>query len=301
MTQSTPRSDERQMSVEQGGPAPILRVAALSKRYGRAQILQDVTFDVPAGSVVALLGANGAGKTTTLKCILGVIPFEGSVDVAGIPVRRHGKDARRRIGYVPQSPALSEGDTCDQALTFFAEIKGVAKSRVPELLELVNLVPQRATKIGHLSGGMRQRLALAAALLADPPLLLLDEPAASLDVESRRDLQQLIAGLRDEGKTVILSTHFLDHLDEVADRALILHEGRLAFDGSLDDLARRARSNRYVVNLNGNAPATFLQALSSAGIGPERVQKAELGWEEILPATAQEREGDARPAREEAP
>jgi len=296
---STPRSDERQTSVEQAGLTPILRVAGLCKRYGRAHVLQDVTFDVPAGSVVALLGANGAGKTTTLKCILGVIPFEGAVDVAGISVRAHGKDARRRIGYVPQSPALSEGDTCDQALTFFAEIKGVAKARVSELLELVNLAPQRATKIGHLSGGMRQRLALAAALLADPPLLLLDEPAASLDIESRRDLQQLVGRLRDEGKTVILSTHFLDHLDEVANRALILHEGRIAFDGSLDELARRARSNRYVVNLNGNAPAALFEALSSAGIGPERVQKAELGWEEILLASTQERERDTRPTREE--
>jgi len=285
--------------MEQAGSASILRVAALTKRYGRTPVLQDVTFEVPAGSVIALLGANGAGKTTTLKCILGVIPFEGAVEVAGIAVREHGKDARRRIGYVPQSPALSEGDTCDQALTFFAEIKGVAKTRVPELLELVNLAPQRATKIGHLSGGMRQRLALAAALLADPPLLLLDEPAASLDVESRRDLQQLVARLRDEGKTVILSTHFLDHLDEIADRALILHEGRLAFDGSLDELGRRARSNRYVVNLNGNAPAALFEALSSAGIGPERVQKAELGWEEILLASAQDGEGDTRAAREE--
>jgi ABC-type multidrug transport system ATPase subunit len=298
---ATPRRDGRQTSVEQAGSASILRVAGLRKRYGRAQILQDVTFDVSAGSVVALLGANGAGKTTTLKCILGVIPFDGAVEVAGIPVQRRGKDARRRIGYVPQSPALSEGDTCDQALTFFAEIKGAPKSRVPELLELVNLAPQHATKIGHLSGGMRQRLALAAALLADPPLLLLDEPAASLDIESRRDLQQLVARLRDEGKTVILSTHFLDHLDEVADRALILHEGRLTFDGSLDELARRVRSNRYVVNLNGNAPATFLQALSSAGIGPERVHKAELGWEEILLASTPDAAADALPAQEERP
>ncbi len=113
--------------------SPILRVAGLSKRYGRAQVLHDVRFDVPAGSVVALLGANGAGKTTTLKCALGVIAFEGAVEIAGISVRDHGKQARRRIGYVPQTPGLGDGDTCDQALTFLAEIKDVAKSRVPEL------------------------------------------------------------------------------------------------------------------------------------------------------------------------
>jgi ABC-type multidrug transport system ATPase subunit len=291
------RDNEGCTSVAQDGTASILRVAGLSKRYGRTRVLDDVTFDVRAGSVVALLGANGAGKTTTLKCILGVVGFDGAVEVAGISVRGHGKDARRRIGYVPQSPALSEGDTCAQALAFLAEIKGVAKGRVLELLELVNLAPQTATKVGHLSGGMRQRLALAAALLADPPLLLLDEPTASLDVESRRGLQELIVRLRDQGKTVILSTHFLDHLDEVADRALILHEGRLAFDGSLDDLAQRAHGSRYVVNLNGNAPAAFIEALRAAGVGPENVQKAELRWEEILLATAQARgdEGQVQP------
>jgi len=274
--------------VLQAESAPILSVAGLGKRYGHAHVLEDVTFTASPGSVVALLGANGAGKTTTLKCILGVIPFEGAVHVAGIRVPGHGKEARRCIGYVPQSPALSEGDTCEQALAFLAEIKGVAKRRVPEVLELVNLAPQHAAKVAHLSGGMRQRLALGAALLADPPLLLLDEPAASLDVESRHDLQQLILRLRDEGKTVILSTHFFDHLDEVADRALILHQGRLAFDGSLDDLALRAGGDRYIVNLNGNAPATFLDALRSAGIGPERVQKADLRWEEILLASTHE-------------
>ena len=106
------------------------------------------------------------------------------------------------------------------------------------------------------------------ALLADPPLLLLDEPTASLDVESRRDLQQLILRLRDQGKAVILSTHFLDHLDEVADRALILHEGRLAFDGSLDELSQRARGNRYVVNLNGNAPARVPRGAEGRGRRP---------------------------------
>jgi ABC-type multidrug transport system ATPase subunit len=291
--------------AESSGAAPevevpsILHVAGLSKRYGRTQILEDLAFDVPAGSVVALLGANGAGKTTTLKCILGVMPFDGAVEVAGIPVRARGKDARRRIGYVPQTPALNEGDTCEQALRFLAELKGVVKGRIPELLELVNLAAQRTTKVGHLSGGMRQRLALAAALLADPPLLLLDEPTASLDAESRFDLQQLIIRLRDEGRTIILSTHFFDHLDELADRALILHEGRLVFDGSLDELARRAHGSRYVINLNGNSPERFMEVLRSAGIGPERVQKAEPRWEEIMPAFALPREDDLSASREE--
>jgi ABC-type multidrug transport system ATPase subunit len=282
MTDASTSKTARPQEARDLESAPILRVAGLAKRYGRIDVLQDVSFDVPGGSVVALLGANGAGKTTTLKCILGVISFRGAIDVAGVDVLSHGKQARRHLGYVPQTPALPDGDTCEQALAFLAEIKGADKDRVPELLDLVSLTPQLKVKVGHLSGGMRQRLALAAALLADPPLLLLDEPTASLDVESRRDLQQLLRRLRDEGKTIILSTHFFDHLDELADRAVILDGGRVAYDGSFADLVRRTHANRYIVNLNGNAPTAFLDALRSAGIPDDRVERADVRWEEIL-------------------
>ncbi|MBI5285776.1 MAG: ABC transporter ATP-binding protein [Chloroflexi bacterium] len=272
---------------------PMLHITNLGKQYRKLRVLTDVSFDVAPGSVIALLGANGAGKTTTLKCILGVMPFDGAVEVDGISVRKHGKDARRRIGYVPQSAVLNDGDTCREALEFLAELKGAPRSRVDEMLALVNLGEQRDVAVGHLSGGMRQRLALAGALLADPPLLLLDEPTASLDIESRMEFHRLILRLRDEGKTIILSTHFFDHLEELASRVLILDSGRLAFDGSLDELSQRVRGRRYVVNLNGNAPARFMEALSAAGIGPDRVQPAEMRWEELLLAAAPERQKTA--------
>jgi ABC-type multidrug transport system ATPase subunit len=275
----------------------MLHITDLDKRYGSVRVLQDVSFDIEPGSVVALLGANGAGKTTTLKCILGVMPFGGSIEVDGIAVRRHGKEARRRIGYVPQTPALNDNDTCYEALQFMAELKGADKSRVAAMLDLVNLNDQRDVTVAHVSGGMRQRLALAAALLADPPLLLLDEPTASLDVESRLEFHQMVGRLRDEGKTVILSTHFFDHLEELASRVLILDAGRLVFDGTLDELSQRVRGRRYVVNLNGNAPARFFEALSAAGIPSERVQPAEMRWEEIMLASTGD--GEQEPAQEE--
>ena len=278
---------------------PMLHISELGKRYGSVPVLQDVSFDIEPGSVVALLGANGAGKTTTLKCILGVMPFDGSVEVDGIAVRRHGKDARRRIGYVPQAPVLNESDTCYEALAFMAELKGAASTRVDTMLGLVNLKEQRDTAVGHLSGGMRQRLTLAAALLADPPLLLLDEPTASLDVESRLEFHALIGRLRDEGKTVILSTHFFDRLEELASRVLILDSGRLVFDGTLDELSQRVHGRRYVVNLNGNAPSQFFEALRAAGIGAERVQPAEMRWEEIMLASTVEHAPEA--AKDERP
>jgi ABC-2 type transport system ATP-binding protein len=196
---------------------------------------------------------------------------------------------RRRIGYLPQTPALNDHDTCRQALEFLADLKGVDRRGVGRLLERVNLAAHADTRVGRLSGGMRQRLALAAALLADPPLLLLDEPAASLDVESRRELHELVAQLRDEGRAVVLSTHLLDRIDTLVDGVIVLVEGRVAFTGTMEELADRARKRRYVVSLNGTAPAAFSRALEAAGIGPERVRRAEPEWEELLLSLSGER------------
>jgi len=277
--------------------SPMLKVEGLVKAYGPLRAVDGASFSVDAGSVVALLGPNGAGKTTTFKCILGVTGFEGTIEVDGLSVRERGKEVRRRLGYLPQTPALSDGDTCRQALEFLAELKGADKGRVAPLLKLANLWEQRDTKVSRLSGGMRQRLALAAALLADPPVLLLDEPTASLDLESRREFHDLIARLRDEGKTVVLSTHFLDRLGDLADRVIVLNQGRVVFDGTMRELAERAPTNRFVVNLNGTAPAAFNEALQAIGIGPERVTPADSHWEELLLASlpaGEEKEGEPR-------
>ncbi len=276
----------------------MLKVEGLVKAYGPLRAVDGASFSVGAGSVVALLGPNGAGKTTTFKCILGVTRFEGTIEVDGLSVTERGKEVRRRLGYLPQTPALSDGDTCRQALEFLTELKGADKSRIAPLLEMANLWEQRDTKVSRLSGGMRQRLALAAALLADPPVLLLDEPTASLDMESRREFHDLIARLRDEGKTVILSTHFLDRLGDLTDRAIVLNQGRLVFDGTMRELTERVPANRFVVNLNGTTPAAFNQALKAIGIRPERVTPADSNWEELLlaslPATGEEKEEEPR-------
>lgn len=268
---------------------PALNVQGLAKAYGSVRALDGVSFRIGEGSIVALLGPNGAGKTTTLKCVLGITDFEGDVEVDGVSVKRQGKEVRRRIGYLPQSLSLEDRDSCRDALEFLADLRGADRCRIIPLLDLVNLREQRDVEVGHLSGGMRQRLALAAALVSDPPLLLLDEPTASLDVESRREFHELILRLREEGKTVLLSTHFLDHLGELADRCIVLHRGRLAFDGTLSELAERSRSKRYVVNLNGSRPGELMEALRKAGIGPEGVRLADPQWEELILSLAEER------------
>lgn len=263
------------------GPAAI-SLRDVRKRYGRRLVLDGVSFSVRPGTVVAMLGGNGAGKTTAIRCILGITPFEGSIEVAGRRVDRHGRDVRRMIGYMPQSPSLDERDTCDAALSFIAELRGVSRGSVTGVLDMVGLLPRRHARIGELSGGMRQRLALAAALLGAPPILLFDEPAASLDAESRAQFEAVVRELRRSGRTVLLSTHAHDGLERLVDQVVILHEGTVVFDGSIGDLTARLAPNRYVINLNGDAPAAALQALRGAGVRDDHIEPAPMRWEDVL-------------------
>ena len=262
----------------------MVKATGLTKRYGKVQALDRLTFTLGAGEIVALLGPNGAGKTTTFKCLLGVTGFHGDAEVNGISVKTHGKDVRRQIGYLPQTPAFDSGDTCEQVLQFLAELRGGNPARVAELLERVRLTGQRRTQVGRLSGGMRQRLALAAALLSDPPLLLLDEPTANLDAESRREFHELLVELRDEGRTIVLSTHFVDSLIEITDRVIVLRQGRLALDATMEELRQGNSGRRFLVNVNGTEPGVILDALQSIGIEAERVTQVNTHFEEMLAA-----------------
>jgi len=264
----------------------VLRVECLTKRYGSATVLSDVGFSLAPGTITAILGPNGAGKTTTLKCILGVTDFEGKVEVDGYSSRRQGKKARSRIGYLPQTPAFNEGDTCRQALQFLAELRGSDVSRVEPLLKRVDLEEQTDVAVSHLSGGMKQRLALAAALLSDPPLLLLDEPTANLDATSREQLHDLVAQLRVEGRTIVISTHFVDNLGDLADNVLVLRGGRLVYKGTVEDLASLAPSKRFVVSLNGTTPSALIQALGEIGVKADSISPASISWDELLARVA---------------
>jgi len=268
-----------------------LSVIDVRKAYGAVKALDGVTFDVKAGSVVALLGPNGAGKTTMLQSILGVMDFDGTIEVDGLSVKRDGKAVRRKIGYVPQSSAFNEADTCVEVLSFLADLKGADRARIPSLLESVSLPEQADMRVGHLSGGVRQRLTLAAALLADPPLLLLDEPTASLDIDSRRDFFDLVQRFSDEGKTILLSTHLLDRLGELADRVIVLNRGRVAFDETMQEMTSRVHGKRFVVNLNGTGEEKFHDALRVAGIKPDNVWPADLSWDDLLPASSDPSKG----------
>lgn len=204
---------------------------SVSKHYGTVRALDQVSFEAELGQALALWGENGAGKTTLLKAILGLIDFEGSIQVEGHDVKQAGKLARRLIGYVPQEAVFYDWRV-QTTMEFYAKLKGTGNGhspdeRIPELLARLGLAEHVDKPVPALSGGLKQRLALAVALLADPPLLLLDEPTANLDAQARRDYLALLAGLRREGKTIIFASHRLEEVLALADQVLLLDQGRL--------------------------------------------------------------------------
>jgi len=212
---------------------PTVRVRNVGKRYGSVPALSGVSFETHAGEALALWGANGAGKTTLIKAVLGLIDFDGKIEVEGHDVRRAGKSARRSIGYVPQE-AIFYDLSVQATMEFYARLKGSrgvqlnAPARIPVLLENLGLAGHARKPVPALSGGLKQRLALAIALLADPPVLLLDEPTASLDAKAQHDYLALLARLRsEERKTIIFASHRLEEVEALANRVVALEHGRL--------------------------------------------------------------------------
>jgi ABC-2 type transport system ATP-binding protein len=229
-----------------GATAAAIEARGLTKRFGAVLALDRLDLDVPRGSIFGLLGPNGAGKTTTIRILTGLArPSGGSASVAGVVVGLDQPELRRRLGYLDQDPRFYSWMRGRELLELVGRLHGLVgvglRSRVDETLERTGLRAAADRRIGGYSGGMRQRLGIAQALLHRPEILFLDEPVSSLDPEGRRDLLELIAGLRGEA-TVILSTHVLADVERVADRVAILHRGRLVTEGPLDRLlAEHAR------------------------------------------------------------
>jgi len=205
----------------------IVRVTNVSKHYGQRAALRGVTFTALAGEAVALWGANGAGKSTLLKAMLGLVQCQGEIAIGGQNVRRAGKAVRRLVGYVPQEMAFYD-EQVRATLGFYAQLKGAGAGRVDELIDRLGLTGHAGATVAALSGGLKQRLALAVALLADPPVLLLDEPTANLDAAAQQNYLRLLADLRTrEGKTILFASHRLEEVEALADRVLLLEQGEL--------------------------------------------------------------------------
>lgn len=257
-----------------GPPAPregaLIEVRGLGMRYGEFRALSDLEFTLRPGEAVALWGPNGAGKTTALRALLGVIPFEGSVRVAGIDPRRDGKGVRRVIGFVPQESGLQGDLAAEEALEFFARLRRVPAERVQALVRQLGLPSHLGKRVRELSGGLRQRLALAVALLDDPPILMLDEPAANLDPVARASFYQLLLDLKGAGKTLIFTSHRREEVSLLADRVLELDGGRLRRDGRPEVLALTG-SVELTISFDAETVESAEAALRAAGYDPRRV------------------------------
>ena len=218
----------------------MIQVTKLTKRFGGLTAVDDLSFTVAAGEVVALWGANGAGKTTAVRCLLNLIPFEGDVTIAGMDVRRQGKAVRRQVGFVPQELSFHDDMTVEETLTFYALLKKVADDNdFTPLLDRLELNSHIQKRVRDLSGGLKQRLALALALLSDPPILILDEPTANLDIRAREDFLLLLHELKKGGKTMVFSSHQLEEVTALADRVLLLEAGKLVVDSPPEQLEQR--------------------------------------------------------------
>ena len=247
--------------------APAIRTEALSRRYGDVQAVSDLNLVVPAGSVFGFLGRNGAGKTTTIRLITGLArPDSGRAWVNGLETTSGDERGRGQFGYLPQEPAfygwMTAAETLDHAGRLFHIPAAERRQRVAELLRLVGLSEAARRRVGGFSGGMKQRLGLAAALIHRPQVLILDEPMAGLDPAGRRDALDLLDALR-QHVTVFFSTHILADVERVCDTVGILHEGRLVEVADRTELLARYTTNVAFVEARADA-AERLPALAAA-------------------------------------
>jgi len=223
----------------------------LTRRFGKVDAVQDLNLRIPKGSLFGLIGPNGAGKTTTLRMLAGLLePTSGEIYINGEAILQDGQDLQRRIGYMPDFYGVYEDLVVWEYLDFFARCYGLPAARrkqvVDELIDLVDLAEKRDAYVQTLSRGMRQRLCLAHALVHDPEVLLLDEPASGLDPRARVEMRELLRELGAMGKTIILSSHILSELAELCDSIAIIEKGRLVTSGLLEDIRHRVRAAKRI-------------------------------------------------------
>ena len=219
-----------------GGPAKVLTVAGLRKSYGGHEVVAGIDFALARGECFGLLGPNGAGKTTTLRCCLGLTAADaGEITLTGEAVPRCARQARMKVGVVPQFDNLDPDFSVAENLLVFGRYFGIGdeetRARIPALLEFAGLSGKEDARLSTLSGGMKRRLTLARALVNDPELLLLDEPTTGLDPQARHMVWERLKRLLNEGKTILLTTHFMDEAERVCDRLMILDQGRIIAQG----------------------------------------------------------------------
>lgn len=244
--------------------APAVLIENLKKRYGTVVAVKDVSFKVEPGEIFGLLGPNGAGKTTTLRslCTL-TTPDAGKIEVSGISVLDNPRAARRRLGYVAQEVAIDKVLTGRELLQLQAALyhlpSAVAKQRVNTVLDLLGLQEYADKKTGTYSGGLRKRLDLAAGLLHAPDVLVLDEPTVGLDIESRFVVWDFLRKLRQAGTTVVITSHYLEEIDALADRVAIIDRGEVIATGTPSELKDKVGGDRITLRIREFSPTEEVQ------------------------------------------
>jgi len=242
---------------------PVLEAQALTKRFGSTLAVDELSFRVPAGTITGFLGPNGAGKTTTLRILLGLVrPSSGTATIDGHPYS-HLEAPAGRVGAVLEASSFHPGRSGRNHLRTVATAAGLPRSRVEEVLSLVDLGGAAKRRVGGYSLGMRQRLALASALLGDPEVLVLDEPANGLDPQGIRWLRDFIRSLGGEGRTVFVSSHVLAEIAQTVDSVAIINRGRLVTHASLAEVAARTSGG---VRVRSPEAGRLREALAARGI-----------------------------------
>jgi len=266
----------------------VIEACGLVKRFGPATVVDGLSFEVGAGTVTGFLGPNGAGKTTTLRMLLGLVtPTSGQAVIWGKPYRELGAQ-RRRVGAVLESSGFHPGRTVADHLRVRCAAMGAARSRIGTVLAQTGMTELAGRRAGTLSLGERQRLGLAGALLGDPQVLILDEPANGLDPAGVLWLRGFLRQLSDQGRTVLVSSHILAEVAQFADRALVIDRGRLVSAGPVTELVQAARP---AVMLRTPRPEALRKALASEGaavraVGTDRLEVTGLGIEEVATLAA---------------
>ena len=249
---------------------PCVRIEAIAKDYGRVHALAGITLDIAPGECLALAGRNGAGKTTLVKLMLGLVrPSAGEISVLGqVPGGRQFHQTLRRIGFLPEQVLFKSSMTARETLSFFAALKGIAKSELDPLLDRVDLTTAADARIGTFSKGMRQRLGLAQALLGTPELLLLDEPTSGLDPLARRRFYRIIDTVKAQGTAVVISSHALSELNSRADKVAVLDQGHMLANGTWRELRAKAGLNTRIKLTSERGEMAALNARFGKRFGP---------------------------------
>ncbi len=239
----------------------MIEAKGLSKFYGPFVAIQDITFAIPEGKIVAFLGPNGAGKSTTMKILTGYLaPSAGSCAIAGLDIRTQRLEASRQLGYLPENGPLYQNMTPLELLKFFGEVRGIEgdalQNRLDAVVEQCSLDLVLEKPIDKLSRGYKQRVGLAQALLHDPAVLIMDEPTAGLDPNQIREFRKNIKELG-KSKTILISTHILQEVEAIADYVLFVDNGKLVFEGKTDELKKNGSLEEpfYKLTNFGKTPA----------------------------------------------